>query len=67
LNGFEPDLSGVSGLLKVEKLGNERILTVKNVTGETLEHLRGLGIHQPDVFGLSLEDVFVESVRSQAL
>jgi ABC-2 type transport system ATP-binding protein len=67
LNGTEPDFSRIEGLLRVEKLARERILTIKNVSNGTLEHLRALGIDQPDIINLSLEDVFVEAVRSRTL
>ncbi|MBI3949959.1 MAG: ABC transporter ATP-binding protein [Acidobacteria bacterium] len=67
LNGQESDFSGIDGLLKVESLARERILTIKDLTSETLAQLRGCSLSEPEIIPLSLEDVFVESVRSRAL
>jgi ABC-2 type transport system ATP-binding protein len=67
LNGQEPDFSSIKGLLRVEKRAHERVLTVKELTDESLAKLRHWSGSDPEVNSLSLEDVFVESVRSQAL
>jgi len=67
LNGQEPDFSAIEGLLRVEKQARERILMVKSLTDEILSELRHWSVSDPEVISLSLEDVFVESVRSPGL
>lgn len=64
-NGSEPDLTGLPGLLGVERLRHEQILTVGNFGGETLQFLSDRGISQPEILPMSLEDIFIYSVRAE--
>lgn len=64
-NGSEPDLTCLPGLLGVERLRHEQILTVNNFGGETLQFLSERGISQPEILPMSLEDIFIYSVRAE--
>jgi len=64
-NGKRPDLSDMPSVLGIENLRHEQIVTFKNFTEETLRTLTLRGIYNPEVLPLSLEDIFVYSVRAE--
>lgn len=65
LNGREPDFGQLRGVLSIEKRAGERILTMNDVSDEVLTRLRQWSTSEPEIIPLSLEDVFVESVRAE--
>ncbi len=65
LNGREPDFGQLRGVLSVEKLASEYILTLGEVNDEVLARLRRWSAREPEIISPSLEDVFVESVRAE--
>src|SRR5581483_4747282 len=64
-NGTRPDLSEIPSILGIENLRHEQIVTFKNFTDETLRLLARKGITDPEILPLSLEDIFVYSVRAE--
>ena len=55
----------VFGVLMVENGRHEQVLTVHGFGDETLQLLGERGVKNPEVLPISLEDVFVNSVRAQ--
>ncbi|HEX8291198.1 MAG TPA: ABC transporter ATP-binding protein [Pyrinomonadaceae bacterium] len=64
-NGTRPEVAGVPGVLMVENGRHEQVLTVHGFGDETLQLLGERGVKNPEVLPISLEDVFVNSVRAQ--
>ena len=64
-NGTRQDFSDLPSVLGVENLRHEQIITFKNFTDETMRMLTLRGIYNAEVLPLSLEDIFVYSVRAE--
>src|SRR5918993_3195785 len=64
-NGTRPEVAGVPGVLMVENGRHEQILTVKSWGDETLCALGERGVKNPEVLPISLEDIFVNTVRAE--
>jgi ABC-2 type transport system ATP-binding protein len=64
-NGKRPDFSDLPSVLGIENLRHEQIVTFKNFSEDTLRMLTLRGINNPEVLPLSLEDIFVYSVRAE--
>ena len=64
-NGARPELSGVPGLLGVENGRHEQVLTVQGFGDETISALAERGVRSPEVLPISLEDIFVNTVRAE--
>jgi ABC-2 type transport system ATP-binding protein len=64
-NGTRPELAGVPGLLMVENGRHEQVLTVKGFSDEIIGALGERGVRQPEVLPISLEDIFVNTVRAE--
>ncbi|HEY0172031.1 MAG TPA: ABC transporter ATP-binding protein [Pyrinomonadaceae bacterium] len=64
-NGTRPEVAGVPGVVMVENGRHEQILTVKSWGDETLGALGERGVKNPEVLPISLEDIFVNSVRAE--
>ena len=64
-NGTRPELAGVPGLLMVENGRHEQVLTVKGFNEEVMGALGERGVKQPEVLPISLEDIFVNTVRAE--
>ena len=58
-------MAGVPGLLAVENGRHEQILTVQGFGEETMRALAERGVASPEVLPISLEDIFVDTVRSE--
>jgi ABC-2 type transport system ATP-binding protein len=64
-NGTRPEVAGVPGLLGVENGRHEQVLTVRGFGEETISALAERGIASPEVLPISLEDIFVDTVRAE--
>jgi ABC-2 type transport system ATP-binding protein len=64
-NGTRPEVAGVPGVVMVENGRHEQILTVKSWGDETLGALGERGVRNPEVLPISLEDIFVNTVRAE--
>jgi ABC-2 type transport system ATP-binding protein len=64
-NGARPELSGVPGILGVENGRHEQVLTVRGFGDETISALAERGVRSPEVLPISLEDIFVNTVRAE--
>jgi len=64
-NGTRPEMAGVPGVLAVENGRHEQILTVSDWGDETLRTLGERGVKNPEVLPISLEDIFVNTVRAE--
>lgn len=64
-NGTRPEVAGVPGVLMVENGRHEQILTVHGFGDETLQQLGERGVQNPEVLPISLEDIFVNTVRAE--
>lgn len=64
-NGTRPELAGVPGILGVENGRHEQVLTVKGWGEETVRALGARGVSEPEVLPISLEEIFVSSVRAE--
>jgi len=64
-NGTRPEVSGVPGVLAVENGRHEQVLTVSAWGDETLRTLGERGVKNPEVLPISLEDIFVNTVRAE--
>jgi ABC-2 type transport system ATP-binding protein len=64
-NGTRPEVAGVPGVIAVENGRHEQILTVKAWSEETLGALGERGVKNPEVLPISLEDIFVNTVRAE--
>jgi ABC-2 type transport system ATP-binding protein len=64
-NGARPEVAGVPGVLMVETGRHEQVLTVHGFGDETLRHLGERGVTNPEVLPISLEDIFVNTVRAE--
>ena len=64
-NGTRPEVAGVPGLLGVENGRHEQVLTVRCFGDETMRALAERGIANPEVLPISLEDIFVDTVRAE--
>ncbi len=64
-NGTRPELAGVPGLLMVENGRHEQVLTVKGFDDGVLGALGERGVANPEVLPISLEDIFVNTVRAE--
>ncbi|MBV8859249.1 MAG: ABC transporter ATP-binding protein [Acidobacteria bacterium] len=64
-NGTRPEVAGVPGVLMVENGRYEQVLTVHGVVDETLQMLGERGVKNPEVLPISLEDIFVNTVRAE--
>ncbi len=62
-NGTRPDVAGLPGLLAIENGRHEQILTLSQWNEEMLGVLGERGIAEPEVLSMSLEEIFVDSVR----
>src|SRR5919107_285086 len=64
-NGTRPEVAGVPGVLMVENGRREQVLTVSAWGDETLSALGERGVRNPEVLPISLEDIFVNTVRAE--
>jgi ABC-2 type transport system ATP-binding protein len=64
-NGTRPEVAGVPGVLAVENGRHEQVLTVTGWGDETLRLLGEQGVKNPEVLPISLEDIFVNTVRAE--
>ena len=64
-NGTRPEVAGVPGVLAVENGRHEQVLTVSAWGDETLLALGERGVRNPEVLPISLEDIFVNTVRAE--
>jgi ABC-2 type transport system ATP-binding protein len=64
-NGTRPEVAGVPGVLAVENSRHEQILMVSTWGDETLRTLSERGVKNPEVLPISLEDIFVNTVRAE--
>jgi ABC-2 type transport system ATP-binding protein len=64
-NGTRPEVASVPGVLAVENGRHEQILTVSAWGDETLRSLGERGVKNPEVLPISLEDIFVNTVRAE--
>jgi ABC-2 type transport system ATP-binding protein len=64
-NGTRPEIAGVPGVLAVENGRREQVLTVSTWGDETLRSLGECGVKNPEVLPISLEDIFVNTVRAE--
>jgi ABC-2 type transport system ATP-binding protein len=64
-NGTRPEVAGVPGVLMVENGRHEQVLTVHGFDDETLQLLGERGVKNPEVLPISLEDIFVNTVRAE--
>ncbi|HEX8686098.1 MAG TPA: ABC transporter ATP-binding protein [Pyrinomonadaceae bacterium] len=64
-NGTRPEVAGVPGVLMVENGRHEQVLTVHGFGDETLALLGERGVRNPEVLPISLEDIFVNTVRAE--
>jgi ABC-2 type transport system ATP-binding protein len=64
-NGARPEVASVPGVLMVENGRHEQILTVQNFGDETMRQLGERGVRNPEVLPISLEDIFVNTVRAE--
>ncbi len=60
-----PEVAGLPGLLAVENGRHEQVLTLSAWDDETLRSLGERGVRNPEVLPISLEDVFVNTVRAE--
>jgi ABC-2 type transport system ATP-binding protein len=64
-NGSTPDLKGLPGLLAVRCGRHEQILTIQNFTEDSFRLLAERGVQNPESIPMSLEEIFVDSVRAR--
>ena len=64
-NGTRPEVAGVPGVIGVENGRHEQVLTVTGWGDETLLALGERGVKNPEVLPISLEDIFVNTVRAE--
>jgi ABC-2 type transport system ATP-binding protein len=64
-NGTRPEVAGLPGLLMVENGRHEQVLTVRDWGEEMARALAARGVAEPEVLPISLEDIFVETVRAE--
>jgi ABC-2 type transport system ATP-binding protein len=64
-NGRRPEVAGVPGVLAVENGRHEQVLTVHDFGDETMHALAECGVASPEVLPISLEDIFVNTVRAE--
>jgi ABC-2 type transport system ATP-binding protein len=64
-NGTRPEVAGLPGVLAVENRRHEQVLTVRAWGDETLSALGERGVRNPEVLPISLEDIFVNTVRAE--
>jgi len=64
-NGTRPEVAGLPGVLAVENGRHEQVLTVSAWGDETLRSLGERGVKNPEVLPISLEDIFVNTVRAE--
>ena len=64
-NGTRPEVAGVPGVLMVENGRHEQVLTVHGFDDQTLHLLGERGVKNPEVLPISLEDIFVNTVRAE--
>ena len=64
-NGTRPEVAGVPGVLAIENGRHEQILMVSTWGDETLRTLSERGVKNPEVLPISLEDIFVNTVRAE--
>ncbi|HST53922.1 MAG TPA: ABC transporter ATP-binding protein [Pyrinomonadaceae bacterium] len=64
-NGRRPEVAGVPGVLAVENGRHEQVLTVHGFGDETMHALRERGVESAEVLPVSLEDIFVNTVRAE--
>ena len=64
-NGARPEVAGLPGVLAVENGRHEQVLTVRAWGDETVRALAERGVASPEVLPISLEDIFVNTVRAE--
>jgi ABC-2 type transport system ATP-binding protein len=64
-NGTRPEVTGVPGVLAIENGRHEQVLTVHGWGDETMLALAERGVANPEVLPISLEDIFVNTVRAE--
>jgi ABC-2 type transport system ATP-binding protein len=64
-NGTRPEVASVPGVLMVENGRHEQVLTVHGFGDETMRLLGERGVMNPEVLPISLEDIFVNTVRAE--
>jgi hypothetical protein len=63
-NGTRPDVWGLPGLLAVESGRHEQVLTVSGWSEDSARLLGERGIRETEVLPMTLEEIFVDSVRA---
>jgi len=64
-NGARPEVADVPGVLAIENGRHEQVLTVHGFGDETVRALAERGVASPEVLPISLEDIFVNTVRAE--
>lgn len=64
-NGTRPEVAGVPGVTAIENGRHEQVLTVHDFGDETMRALAERGVANPEVLPISLEDIFVNTVRAE--
>ena len=64
-NGTRPEVASVPGVVMVENGRHEQVLTVSTWCDETMRSLGERGVKNPEVLSISLEDIFVNTVRAE--
>src|SRR5918992_4029142 len=64
-NGTRPEVAGVPGVLAIENGRYEQILMVSTWGDETLRALGVRGVSEPELLPISLEEIFVNTVRAE--
>jgi ABC-2 type transport system ATP-binding protein len=64
-NGHQTEWAGAPGLLALHQAKHESILTLQDFGEESLRWLEAHGIQQPELLPMSLEEIFVDSVRAR--
>jgi ABC-2 type transport system ATP-binding protein len=63
--GNQTELARAPGLLAIYQARHESILTLQGFGEESLRWLESHGVHQPELLPMSLEEIFVDSVRAR--
>src|SRR2546423_4868155 len=64
-NGARPEVAGVPGVLAVGDGRAAQVFTVYGLGDETVRALAERGVTSPEVLPISLEDIFVNTVRAE--
>jgi len=61
--GAPPERFALSGLIKVEREPHQALLTVSGCSAAKVEEVRGTGAEAVEVLDMSLEEIFIETVK----